>query len=278
MHYKNIKARSITSAIMAASISTLATGAHGQNLLSNPSFELGGFINRGDGFQILSVGSTVITGWTVISDTLAWGTSPNSAQGVSEVIPLDGSFFLDLQGDYKFNPPYGGVTQTITTVVGRLYHFSFHLGTQQNASSPDTHGPISVVASAGATSFSFTFAPGGTGTQWGEFGFDFTASGTSTAISIVGNSTAGGAYIGLDQTSVISVQGVAATIHTIPTGVEIAWPTTQGRTYRVQASVSLDAASWTDFGVPVVGDGTVMSVVDSTSDRPKRFYRVLSLP
>ena len=51
----------------------------------------------------------------------------------------------------------------------------------------------------------FTFNPGGTGTQWGEFGFDFTATSTISPISIIGTSTAGGAYIGLDLASVTVV-------------------------------------------------------------------------
>ncbi|HEY4234256.1 MAG TPA: DUF642 domain-containing protein [Lacipirellulaceae bacterium] len=192
-------------AIIGACFAGLSSNAQAANLLTNPSFELGTFVNRGDGFQILPIGSTTIADWTVVNDSLAWGTVPNSAAGVNPITPFDGSFFLDLQGDGTFSAPYGGVMQTLTTVSGQQYHLAFNLGTEQSASSPATHGPISVTATAGSTSLPFTFDPGGTGTQWGEFGFDFTASSSSTPISIVGAVTTGGAYIGLDLVSVTLV-------------------------------------------------------------------------
>ncbi len=175
------------------------------NLVNNPSFEQGTFVDRGDGFQILSAGSTAITGWTVTTDFLAWGKFPNSAPNTDPVIPHDGSFFLDLQGDGVQNAPFGGMTQTIPTILGQQYHFSLNLGTQESPTSPFTHGPVSVLATVGSTASVFTFAPSGTGTQWGEFGFDFIATGVSTPISIVGTATAGGAYIGLDLVSVTAV-------------------------------------------------------------------------
>ena len=197
----------------------LSSSAHAANLVTNPSFELGTFTNRGDGFQILPLGSTVMTGWTVVNDSLAWGTLPNAAAGVNPVTPFDGSFFLDLQGDGDFNPPYGGVAQTLTTVAGQQYEFTFNLGTEQDAASPATHGPISVQAAAGSVSLPFTFNPGGTGTQWGQFGFDFTASSSSTLISIIGTTTAGGAYIGLDLVSVTAVVPEPSTITLAACGV-----------------------------------------------------------
>ena len=199
MNYSHMNTRRIAAFIVGA-IASLDSVAHAQNLLTNPSFDLGSFVNRGDGFQILPNGSTAISGWTVINDELAWGTIPNSAL----IAPLSGLFFLDLQGDGVASAPYGGVTQSITTVAGQQYHLSFNLGTQQ-----DTHpGPVAVSATAGGTTLPFSFNPGGTGSQWGEFGFDFTASSTSTAISIVGTQpSTTAAYIGLDQVSVIVVPG-----------------------------------------------------------------------
>ena len=200
-----VRYRRTLAVIIGACFAVLNSHLHAANLVTNPSFELGTFTNRGDGFQILPLGSTAIGGWTVINDSLAWGTVPNSAASVNPITPFDGTFFLDLQGDGIFRRPYGGVMQTLTTVSGQQYHLAFNLGTEQSPASPATHGPISVVATAGSTSLPFTFNPGGTGTQWGEFGFDFTASSSSTPISIVGTTTAGGAYIGLDLVSVTLV-------------------------------------------------------------------------
>ena len=219
MNYRITNPRRIAAFVVGACITALGPVAHAQNLLTNPSFELGTFMNRGDGFQILPNGSTVMTGWTVTNDSLAWGTIPNSAAGVNPVNPFDGSFFLDLQGDGSFGAPYGGVTQTISTLVGQQYHLAFYLGTQEDAGSPATHGPVSVSATAGSTTLPFTFNPGGTGTQWGEFGFDFTASSTSTPITIIGTSTAGGSYIGLDLVSVGVVPEPSTTALLIGSGL-----------------------------------------------------------
>src|SRR4029434_1630449 len=113
--------------LIAVALTMIGAVAHAQNLLVNPGFELGTFTNRGDGFQILPIGSTAMTGWTVVNSELAWGTTPNSAT----IVPFQGSFFLDLQGDGIFGEPYGGVSQTIATAVGQQYRMSFNLGTQQ---------------------------------------------------------------------------------------------------------------------------------------------------
>jgi hypothetical protein len=80
------------------------TAAAQNNLLVNPAFDAGTFTNRGDGFQILPAGSTVMTGWTVVGDSLAWGTTPNLAPNVTEILPKDGNRFLDLQGDGLVSP------------------------------------------------------------------------------------------------------------------------------------------------------------------------------
>jgi hypothetical protein len=42
-------------------------------------------------------------------------------------------------------------------------------------------------------------------TQWGLFSLDFTATNASTPISIIGTFTNDGAYIGLDDVSVVSI-------------------------------------------------------------------------
>jgi len=42
------------------------------NLLTNGSFESGAFVNQGNDTMSLVAGSTVITAWTVVTDTTAW--------------------------------------------------------------------------------------------------------------------------------------------------------------------------------------------------------------
>jgi hypothetical protein len=246
-----------------------------QNLLTNPSFDLGSFTDRGDGFQILSNGSTTITGWTVINDSLAWGKYPNSAPNVHPAIPRDGTFFLDLQGDGLQGTPFGGVSQSIATIAGRKYVLRFHLGTQQDAGSPATHGPISVNASAGTTTAPFTFNPvGTTGSQWQEFKLVFVAQGASTLISITGQSTAGGAYIGLDHTSVVEVLDPTLTIAPMTGLAKLTLTGSVGSTYRIEWSHDMSALSWS----PLV-DLTLATASQEHTDPAspvsigRRFYR-----
>ena len=49
-----------------------AAGVAHANLLANGSFESGAFVNQGNDTMSPPNGSTVITGWTVVGDTIAW--------------------------------------------------------------------------------------------------------------------------------------------------------------------------------------------------------------
>lgn len=62
------------------------------NLLVNGSFEDGAFVSDGNQTMSLAPGSTVITGWTVITDTTAWINVGNPFG----LTASDGSRFLDL--------------------------------------------------------------------------------------------------------------------------------------------------------------------------------------
>ncbi len=80
--------------------------------VQNGSFEVGP--NPGGSFITLAVGSTAITGWTVIVGSIDY-VGPYWQ-------PSDGARRLDLNGNQA-----GGVAQTIPTVPGRTYRVSFDL-------------------------------------------------------------------------------------------------------------------------------------------------------
>ncbi len=170
-----------------------AVPAHAQ-ILQNGSFEQGTF-NSG-GAQSLAVGSTAISNWTVTNAEIALLTNGNYGLATPY-----GSYFLDLTG-YHDAAPYGGVTQSIATTSGASYHLSFSLGADQT--NPAYIGPVGASASAGGTSQTFTFTPpvGSAGNQWGTFGLDFIATGSTTPITIIGTQSTGGQFIGLDNVSV----------------------------------------------------------------------------
>jgi len=185
---------SISLAIM---FTLVGVAAHA-NLLTNGSFEntnntFVGDANKTD--ELLS-GSTAIPGWTTSNAQLAWIENGNP-WGIPAA---NGSFFLDLTG-YVNASPYGGVTQSFATTIGTQYVVTFDLGYGGN--SVAYGGPASVTASAAGSSQVFT---SGSGTPnpgvWNLETFDFTATSSTTTLSLTGLSTSGGSYIGLDNVDV----------------------------------------------------------------------------
>jgi hypothetical protein len=152
------------------------------NLLTNGSFETPGVSGQ------LGVGSTTLTGWTVINNGLFSIHSPDFG-----IIAPDGSYCLDLTG-YNEAPAaqapwWGGVEQTIGTVPFAVYTIRFDLGSQPGTSSIRVSaGSLSALASATSSS----------GFTWTTYSSTFTASGSSTTIDLIGNVSAGDT-LGLDN-------------------------------------------------------------------------------
>ena len=172
----------------------VATSAQA-NLLTNGSFELGAFVNQGNDTMSLAPGSTVITGWTVVTDTTAWIGATNPF-GLSA---SNGSFFLDLT-NYQAGPPFAGMSQTIATIPGATYSLSFDLGSSTFWGRPD-----SITASAAGTLQTFTAPATGGNNDWQSVLMQFVASSTTTTVLLQGAS--GINYIGLDNVDVEFVSG-----------------------------------------------------------------------
>jgi hypothetical protein len=119
--------RSTTRALhVVLSIGTaLLASASQANLLVNGSFEDGNFVNPGNATMSLPIGSTAISGWTTVGDTLAWIGTGNPWGLTAN----DGARFLDLT-DLAAGAPFGGVTQAVATTPGASYLLSFDLGTE----------------------------------------------------------------------------------------------------------------------------------------------------
>lgn len=171
-------------------------GQAGPNLLTNGSFEdITNFVNQGNDTMDLSVGSTLMPGWTVTgSHYLSW-IGPTNPFGVTAIY---GSYYLDLTG-YIPGPPFSGVSQTIATNPGSVYQLSFALG-----SSSIWGLPSALEASAASASKVFTSTAIGSN-NWETETLDFTANALTTTINLVGMT--GVNYIGLDNVSVQLVSG-----------------------------------------------------------------------
>jgi hypothetical protein len=167
-----------------------AAGAANANLLVNGSFENGAFVNQGNDTMSPGVGSTAITGWAVVTDTLAW-IGPTNPFGLTS---SDGSYFLDLT-NYQPGAPFAGVSQAIATIPGAVYALTFDLGSSNFWGRPD-----SLTASAAAASHTFASPSTGTNNDWTHESMQFTATGATTTVLLQGAS--GFNYIGLDNVDV----------------------------------------------------------------------------
>ena len=190
-----MKSRTASQVLFLAAAFGAATSPQA-NLLTNGSFESGAFVNEGNDTMSLAAGSTVITGWTVVTDTTAWIGATNPF-GLSA---SNGSFFLDLT-NYQAGAPFAGMSQAIATTPGATYSLSFDLGSSTFWGRPD-----SITASAAGTLQTFT-APttGGSNNDWQSVSMQFVASSAITTVLLQGAS--GINYIGLDNVDVEFVSG-----------------------------------------------------------------------
>jgi hypothetical protein len=185
--------------LLAAGCFVILAGYAQANLLTNGSFENTGGTFTGDvnKVQILASGSSTIPGWTTTNGTFtAWLENGNPYN----IPAADGSFFLDLTG-YADAVTFGGVTQSFATTVGTNYTLTFDLGHGGNSGA--FGGPVSVNVSVGGAPTTFTSASGTPNPAvWELETYNFTATSSTTVLSIIGHSTAGGQYIGLDNADV----------------------------------------------------------------------------
>lgn len=172
-------------------LACIATSANA-NLLTNGSFELGTLVNDGNATETFNAGPTSITGWSAVGRQVSWIEAGNPFFLSAE----DGSRFLDLTA-YNPGAPFGGVTQSIATTIGDQYSLSFFLGSYTTRWGGP---PVSILASAGGTSQTFTDSAVTTSSTWVPFTMDFTATSNTTAVTLTG--AAGVDYIGLDNVDV----------------------------------------------------------------------------
>ncbi len=193
--------RAIQLAVACAVVLVAAGGTAQANLITNGSFEDTTNFDANIGRQLsmqLFPGSMALTGWTVLnsSDLDLFWIGPVNPDSLSA---SDGDYFLDLTGLHD-SLPYSGVTQTIATIVGDQYVLSFDLG------SSGPYGPAGITATAGNTTQLFSTTNAALD-HWEHESLTFTASSSSTAITLMGLAPAY-VYIGLDNVSVTTVAAV----------------------------------------------------------------------
>jgi hypothetical protein len=178
------------------------------NLLTNGNFANGFASNEPDGGASLSVGSTAMSGWTVVgANPIAW--APNGIWPGISAAP-GSAYFLDLTG--YFNPStesWGGIEQMVNLAAGN-YALTFYLGQINNPSLYSQYSyPVSVDVSAGNQSNVPIIDTNETLDSTGQMDWQMetlsfsVATAGPTAIEIVGlsagtNLSSNGNFIGLD--------------------------------------------------------------------------------
>jgi Protein of unknown function (DUF642) len=170
--------------------------AQASNLIVN-----GGFESPSVSFpwQNFAVGSSAITGWTVIADTA----SVLNSNCCLPASPYEGSQYLDLTGPNDSQRRYGGVAQVVATSIGQVYELSFQQGNYFNNTPSFDAGSTGILAVAGGTSENFTVGAVASGSVWVRQSLTFVATSSLTTIALTG--TAGNLYVGLDDVTVSAV-------------------------------------------------------------------------
>ena len=60
--------------------------------------------------------------------------------------------------------------------------------------------------------------------------------------------------------------------------LSLTWSTEAGGTYQLQWNADLSTSNWTNLRGPVIAAGATLSVTDSVTNAPRRFYRLVLSP
>jgi hypothetical protein len=204
------------------------------NLLTNGSFENGIFtpspIPTYNGGDPLFVGSTAMTGWTVVDNN---GLTSNTNQSIAwlptgsyGLFAQNGGDFLDLTGYFEaaqngvtLTGPWAGVQQTVNLLAGN-YALTFWLGDDEV--NPLYQGTVSVLVSG--NNLDPVFSNTAEGGNWQLEDYNFTVPfGGPTAITILGNFTSGGYYIGLDNVDLEATPEPGTALLAFPAVAGLLW-------------------------------------------------------
>jgi hypothetical protein len=189
--------------LLAFAVFGLGLPAHA-NLISNPGFETFTGTYGSDSCHQLFSGATTMTGWTSVGAEIAICKTPNQYL----ITASEGLNFLDIAG-YE-NTLSKGVSQALSGLTQeQQYLFSADLGISNLTNcvpGATCAGPISVLVTIGSVSQTLTHNSTAPGVQWATYSFTFVADSANPTLSVVGSGLpAGGAFIGLDNLSLVAV-------------------------------------------------------------------------
>ncbi|MEO7297796.1 MAG: hypothetical protein ABI042_04390 [Verrucomicrobiota bacterium] len=219
-------------------------------------------------FTNTSSGNMLVAGGTlVLSSNLVVG-STGLSTGIVSIV--GGNIFLTNSANSAYlEIPQGSVTLaggTLTADILRLTNatgqFVFNSGTLESESTSVTSGAPFVVGD-GTNSATFRLL-GGTHTF--QNGLVISSNATVTGCGTIVGSIVNNGTLSLCASTIVSIQRT--------NGTTIFFTTISGKTYTLQYKNSLSDEGWTSLPDPVIGNGNVMSITDSTPQPPTRFYRI----
>ena len=159
--------RSLAAAVLVAGL--MAANASRADILVNGDFELGPTIPAATPTMSVAPGSTALTGWTVVGGAIDIVTDGYWA-------PVSGHRSVALS-----NTGPGGIEQTFSTTPGAAYRVSYWISGEPFSTPTIKH--LRVTAGAASQDQTFDITPAWEWNMaWARCTFDFTASGSSTAL------------------------------------------------------------------------------------------------
>lgn len=163
------------------------------NLIVNGSFESG----VSGTYAELGAGSTAITGWTTTQSGVEWFQPSLNSPSLGGA--ADGLATVDL-ANYVYIG--GGIKQSFATTAGQTYDLSFSGGNVVYAGRDGT-GLIDLLLN-GAYAQSFATSTSSTSMAWQDFGYSFTATGSTTTLEFQNNQNPYLHFAALDKVDVES--------------------------------------------------------------------------
>ncbi len=173
------------SCCLSAAALAIAAPAAAQNLAVNGSFETPDQVPTG--YTDYLVGSSAITGWTIVGVRGTYVSLVDSAYDGNPGFAFparDGTQWLDLAG-FSDNAP-NGVQQAVATEIGASYLLSFYVGNVSGGpgNAFGTQSSVGVEFGSGGTDFACTNTIAGSTLTWQRCSQRFVASQASTLFTL----------------------------------------------------------------------------------------------
>ncbi len=249
--------------MFALTLSTLATTGFSQNLVVNGSFEMPPVTNA-----TKVAFPTNLSPWQTTSSTFEIWTNGwnNPSAGIGPQFSAVGHQNLEILSEGTNVT----VWQTVPTVVGDLYVFSFYYSPR-----PHSASDLFVVSIDSNTVFSAVEDGSGLANfDWQQFTTSFVAASNFTTLTFSDQSlTDGGSGTHIDGVVLEHLPGLS--ISPDDTGFKISWLGASNLNYQLQFRTNLLVGDWSDFGSPVPGSNTTSSIfVTPFPGIPLGFYRL----